>query len=491
MSKTLPIAVGALIIVAAGTTGVAWYTGTQVEPLLRQQVVDGNKQLEEALAGYGATGTLEMTSFERRLFTSTAHYVMTVQSPGFNGGQPLQVDSVADIEHGPFPWSRVKQLKLLPVMVAMNVRVEGSDGLAQLFGTPQGESPVQAHAAISYSRNLESQVNILPGQWQGPQGTFKFSGMQGVQRGSLDAKKLEVDVQTDSLEFTASDPARPMTLLMQGFKFHTGGIKGASDFYLGNSSLRIDSMAATAPGKPLFKVNNLTAEGSLEELSGKLKGSGDYRFEAVSIGDKPIGSGQMRWVFDNLDIEASRNLTHFYQYVVAPQAAAASQAQVPLRLQLTPVQQAELQTNLEKLLEGRPHVELQPLGLKTATGESHLNVSLDLARPSNLDLPGELLAQQMVSKVDAQLSVAKGTIRDLVTVQGQLGGLTDPISLKRNADGAANLASTMATLQGLAKLEGENIVSSLRYEAGNVDFNGQKMTVEQFAQFLMGAVGRQ
>lgn len=490
MSKTLSVAVGALIVLAAGTTGVAWYTGTQVEPLLRQQMVDGNKQLQEALAAYGGTGKVEMTSFERRLFTSTAHYVMTVQTPGFNGGQPLQADAVAQIEHGPFPWSRVKQLKLLPVMVAMDAQLQSS-GLTQLFGTAEGESPIQAQSAISYTRNIESRVRMLPGQWQGTQGTFKFSGMEAMQRGSLDAKKLEVDAHTDRFEFTANDPARPMTLLMESLNIHTGGIKGVSDFYLGNSTLRIDRMTATAPGKPLFKVDNLTAAGSLEELSGKLKGSGDYRFDAITIADKPIGSGQMRWVFDNLDIDASRNLTRFYQQVVAPQAAAAAQAQVPLRLQLTPTQQADLQANLEKLLDGRPHVELQPLGLKTANGESHLAVSVDLLRPADLDLPPALLASQMVSTIDAKLSVAKGTIRDLVTVQGQLGGLTDPTSLKSNADGAANLAATMATLQGLAKLEGENIVSSLRYEAGNVDFNGQKMTVEQFAQFLMGAVGQQ
>ena len=33
---------------------------------------------------------------------------------------------------------------------------------------------------------------------------------------------------------------------------------------------------------------------------------------------------------------------------------------------------------------------------------------------------------------------------------------------------------------GLAKVEGNNIVASLDYAAGQVDFNGQKMSLEDF-----------
>ena len=37
----------------------------------------------------------------------------------------------------------------------------------------------------------------------------------------------------------------------------------------------------------------------------------------------------------------------------------------------------------------------------------------------------------------------------------------------------------------LAKLEGNAVVSSLHYANNEVNFNGQKMTVEQFVGFLM------
>ncbi|MBF7144124.1 MULTISPECIES: YdgA family protein [Pseudomonas] len=490
MSKVLPVVVGVVVIAGAAITGVAWYTGTQVEPLLRQQVVEANAQLKSALAGYPATVTLELTGFERRLFSSTAHYVTTAQGAGFNAGAPLRMEATADIEHGPFPWLRVKQLKLLPVMVAADYRTQSSPELTQLLGMPTGESPLQAYATVGYGRTLDSHIQILPSKWQSSQGTLMLSAVDGTVAGTLDSEKMDFNARVDSAEFTGVGPQGEVQLNLKGVSVHSGGIKGASGFYLGNSAFQADRLTVGEASAPLLEIAKLTAQGSLEELEGKLKGAVDYQVGQMNVAGLPIGSLQLRMLFDNLNIEAMRNLAVFYQNVVAPQTAQITLEQQPLQLQFTPQQQAQVQADLDKLLEGRPHMELQPVGLKTANGESHLSVALDLAKPTAPNLPPELLMQQMITRLDANLSLAKGTLRDLATVQGQLGGPTDPAALAKNAEGAANLAVTLATLQGLAKLEGEALVSSLHYENGMVDFNGQKLTLEQFAQFLMGAVGR-
>jgi uncharacterized protein YdgA (DUF945 family) len=41
----------------------------------------------------------------------------------------------------------------------------------------------------------------------------------------------------------------------------------------------------------------------------------------------------------------------------------------------------------------------------------------------------------------------------------------------------------------LAKLEGNDIVTQLHYANNQVEFNGQKMTVEQFVGFVMSKLG--
>jgi len=49
--------------------------------------------------------------------------------------------------------------------------------------------------------------------------------------------------------------------------------------------------------------------------------------------------------------------------------------------------------------------------------------------------------------------------------------------------------SSMAVGSQFAKLDGNNIVSKLHYANNQVEFNGQKMTVEEFIGFLMSKVG--
>jgi uncharacterized protein YdgA (DUF945 family) len=41
----------------------------------------------------------------------------------------------------------------------------------------------------------------------------------------------------------------------------------------------------------------------------------------------------------------------------------------------------------------------------------------------------------------------------------------------------------------LAKLEDNNIVAKLHYANNQVEFNGQKMTVEEFVGFVMSKLG--
>jgi uncharacterized protein YdgA (DUF945 family) len=47
----------------------------------------------------------------------------------------------------------------------------------------------------------------------------------------------------------------------------------------------------------------------------------------------------------------------------------------------------------------------------------------------------------------------------------------------------------MAVGSQFAKLDGNNIVTKLHYANNQVEFNGQKMTVEEFVGFVMSKLG--
>ena len=61
MNKSAGVLLGIVVAVGAISAGGAWYTGTKLEGVLQQQVIESNKELQAALIGYDATATLELS----------------------------------------------------------------------------------------------------------------------------------------------------------------------------------------------------------------------------------------------------------------------------------------------------------------------------------------------------------------------------------------------------------------------------------------------
>ena len=75
MNKATGIIAGIVVVAAAATTGGAWYTGTQLEPVLDNAIEQANRELAASFSVDGQAGMqIELLSLERRFFTSTAHY---------------------------------------------------------------------------------------------------------------------------------------------------------------------------------------------------------------------------------------------------------------------------------------------------------------------------------------------------------------------------------------------------------------------------------
>ena len=139
-----------------------------------------------------------------------------------------------------------------------------------------------------------------------------------------------------------------------------------------------------------------------------------------------------------------------------------------------------MQTQLETLLAAKPKMAVEKLSVKTPNGESEFNLAVALAQPAALDQPPVEVTKQLLTSLDAKLQLSKPMIADLAGVQAQLAGQTDPQALAQVGTMTSDMVSNLAVGTGLAKVEGTNILATLNYAAGQVDFNGQKMSLEDF-----------
>ncbi|MFK3798511.1 YdgA family protein [Pseudomonas sp. NPDC088444] len=486
MKKSVNIAVGVVIVAGALVIAGAWYTGTRLEGVLGDAVEQGNQQIQAALVGHEGSASVQLLSLDRHFFTSTAHYKFTFQEPKLNEGQPVELLFEDKIEHGPFPWSRVKTLNLVPVMAASNMALEKNVFSEKWFEMTNGQSPLTGQFSMGYDRAAQGRVELLPFQFDSEGGSIKFSGFTLNASGTANGEKLEANGVLGDLDVTATSEEGPVHLLLKDVTFNTGGTKGKSGFYLGHSDAKAASVTFQAANQPAVVLKDFVNTSLLQEVEGNLAAQVTYDIANISFGGKDIGSSQMLWKFANFDIASTKNLLQFYQDKIQPQAQAAAATGQHYTPHLSPADQAFVQAEVGKLLAAKPHVELEKLSLKTTHGESRFNLSMDLGNPTSLDQPGSELLKQLLTNLDAKLVLSKPMIKDLATLQAQSAGITDPAAIAQNAQGAADSVGGMAIMFQLGKVEGDNIVSNLHYANDVVDFNGEKMSAQQFAAAMMG-----
>lgn len=489
MNKSAGIAAGVIVVVGALATAGAWYTGTKLEDVLRDSIQQANQELAASLKGSESTMTLEMVSIDRHVFSSTAHYRVVIHDENLtNEGKDAEFLFVDNIEHGPLPFSRLKSFKLLPVMAQSNFEMEQSPSAAKWFAMSKGTSPVKGHASVGYDRSTSGALLFSPLEMKDTDGTFSFSGLNLDVEASADAEKLKVQGNMDNFQLNVTSPEGEVAFGAKGFTFDMGGTKGKSGFYLGHNNLKIDHVLAQVAGQAPVVLKDLVGTSLAQEEGGNLAAQMSYNVGMINYSGKDVGALQSAFKVSNFDVAASQALYELYQTRILPQQQAANASGEKLELQLSPADQQLMDAQVIKLLAAKPHVELEKLALKTANGESHLRIAVDLTDTGATTQPSPDRVRNAIAQLDAKVVLSKPMISDLATLQAGLAGQTDPAAIAEQAKAASDMVGAMAVMLQIAKVDGDNVVSNLQYANDVVDFNGQKMTPEQFTALIMSKV---
>ncbi|MGE8153939.1 YdgA family protein [Pseudomonas vancouverensis] len=491
MNKSAGVLLGIVVAIGAISVGGAWFTGTRIEGVLNNSIADANKELQAAMVGSNGTASLELISLERHVFSSTAHYRLKGEGEMF-GETPIELLFVDHIEHGPLPFSRLMSLKWLPVMATSHYELERTPLTEKWFAAAKDQSPLTGVVNIGYDNAVNGNVQLQPLEMAlDEKSSMKFSGLSMDVSASAQAQKVKADGYMDSLKVTTvSEDQAPVQIELSGLTLASNLKKSTYGFYTGENVLELASGKSTFGVKQSvldfkkFEMKNLT-----EEKGTSASGRADYKVAEVALNGKTVGSAALAMSVKNLDIPATLSLMQVYQTKLQPYeraAAEATAAGLPApELKLTEAEEALLKSSLEKLLAGGPQVALENLSFNTTNGESRANLVLDLTKPQAIDLPTDQLVRQLIALLDFNLQVSKPMLVDVLTAQAQIDGQTDAKQIAEQATATADMFSSMAVGSQLAKLDGNNVVTKLHYANNQVEFNGQKMTVEEFAGFVM------
>jgi uncharacterized protein YdgA (DUF945 family) len=495
MNKSAGVLLGIVVAIGAVSAGGAWYTGTKIEGVLNTAIADANTELNAALVGSNGTASLELVSLERHVFSSTAHYRLKGEGEMF-GETPVELLFADHIEHGPLPFSRLVSFKWLPVMATSHYELERTSLTEKWFVAAKDKSPLTGVVNIGYDNSTSGTLELQPLDLVlDDKSNLKFSGLNLDVAASAQAQKVKANGYMNSLTLsTVAEDQTPLKVELNGLTLASNLVKSPYGYYTGENTLELTDSKTTFGAKQSvlglkkFEMKNLTAESGTSA-----SGRADYKVGEVSMNGKAVGAAQMAVSLKNLDIPATMSLMQIYQTKLQPYERAAAEAvaagEPTPELVLTPAEEAQVKTGLEKLLAAGPQVALENLSFNTANGESRANLVLDLTKPQTMDLPSDQLTLQLIALLDLNVQVSKPMLVDLLTVQSQLDGQTDAKVIADQATATADMFSSMAVGSQLAKLDGNNVVSKLHYANNQVEFNGQKMTVEEFVGFVMSKIG--
>lgn len=493
MSKAAAIVVGVIVVAGALASAGAWYTGTRLEGVLHDSIDKANQQFKESL-GRNNSMTLELVSLDRGTFSSVAHYSLKVHDENLSAdNQDVEFRFVDHIEHGPVPLSRLKTLNLVPVMALSQFELEKTPTTEKWFAVTKGAAPLHGNVSVGYDRAVAGTLQLTPLDIKDAGNTVNFSGLTVDFEGTAEAEKIKAVGNMDNLLLDIVSEDQPLKIELKGIGFDTGGTKGKSGFYLGHTNVKFDNLAVEVAGNPPVVLKDFINTNLMQEEGGSLAGQINYDLGMINYNGNDVGSASMAWKFNSFDVTATQALYQLYQTKIMPQQQAAALADRPFELNLSKADQEWMNAELEKLLAGKPHIELTKLGLKTANGESHMSLAVDLADPGKLDQQSSAaLGRNAIGQLDAKLSLSKPMMKDLSILQARItyGDQLDAKMMEEQGNAAADMVAGMATALQVARVEGDNVVSSLHYATNMVDFNGQKMTLDQFVNLVTSKVGQ-
>lgn len=475
MKKAL-VVIGGLVVVGAACTSVAWYTGKQLPEVLGTSLAQSNRQLAAALSGTGS-GKVELLSLESGVFSSEARYRVTLDGAE---GEHVQLDFIDHLEHGPFPLSRIKRGELAPVMAASNYALEKTEDSAPWYAVTGEKAPLYGNLSVGYGGAIRNELQMAPFEASGEDGfSLSFSGLTLHMESTLEGENLRLQGELGRVAMAMGADA-PMSVTLKGIDLSTDLTMSSYGYFVGSMNLDVAESALS------FGDNQSLRFGKFEQRDAyRIEDGGLSLKQAASLADinfsgHAIGSARMAWNVERLNPEAVGSLVAWYEQNL-PQFQA-------MALGVTPdtgammLDDPQLQAPLLKLLAGGPRITLQELSFKTANGESRFDLDLDLSGQGLAGIPLEQAFAQSVKSLQTNLKISKPMIGDLAALRATLEGLD--AGQVRQAAATGEMAGMIAAQSQMATVKGDDILVQLGYADGMVNFNGQKMTVDQFAALV-------
>lgn len=472
MNKKTGIAIAAAVaVVTAGALGTSYYMGGKLEQRFTEGIAKGND--------YGVK--IQITSYERGAFSSTAKTVWTLE----NDDESTQFTAEHKINHGPLPLGHAAEIHTrfnLPddVEPALKTALNGRSPLeiATKVGWGRSSSNVMTSPAVT-TRVKDSDMNWggmkiswdMPANLKGAKGSGHFAG--------LEFKDAEGSAAMDKADIRF-DIRQP-----EGQKFWTGPFAmNIAKF----ASSKIDD------GKTLGShVEGISMDSDTRLLGDVVEMTLKTGVKSAKLEDKQANDLVLDLAFNNVDAGWLNHVMDMNKRMKAKRSEAAQgeDADNDEDEMTSGDLRATMLKNLTQALTRKPSVEIKRLSMRTPEGVSEFSAAVQYVGDG--EKMGNLLKDL---KVSVKADMPKPLMQSLMQSRKRaslIAHLEDENDYKsEEIDSAAKIQTQgsleLLTKEGIFEDKDGKIRTEIVFANGEIQANGKPLSPEGTAMLMTEAM---
>ena len=474
--KTTNIVIGALVAAGVVWGGSTWYIGQQAKGQIGKSV----SNINEFLAQTAPNISLSEVSYEKGFLSSTGIYKLNINLPDL----PEELSNITflnKVYHGPLPL--IQEGSFTPALAISTTTLINNDNTKVLFDAANGQEPFISNSILSFAKEIENTLKTAPLKFVDKNSEITVEPMHAITHTNLDYAFFNTEATGGAIKAKGESTA---SISMDGFKLSNKTTRTANKNYIGDASVKFEKFNIADPAQSVL-IDSLDMNASTTESpNGLLNADITYSANKINVNKIDFGTTSMKMMLNNLDMKA---LNEF------------SRATASLDLSSASFEEEELADHFEtlfvKLADDKFEFHIDPFRIKATTGEASLNFGAAFNGEKASSESRESMAlftTEALRKANISFSVDDNLIQEFGSGVIQISEGTDKAEADAQAQILAAMANLVAEQSGMAIYKDGKTTSSVTYDAdqpedSQIDFNGKKMGLNEFAMKASSLLG--
>ena len=382
--------------------------GDKTQSRLENEIAEVNQYIQNTLNIKDFSFTHKKT--ESSIFST--HYIWGVNYQGKN------IDLVEqNIEHGPLPFSRIKQGMLSPVSYSSELTLIRNSDTEPFFKAFQQENPIVINYRYGYDKKIKGDAFIAPLSINDTEQKFKLTSEQHKISFNTNRELTDstVSLNFSGMNLSSLDKENPFSLIISPgtISSQSQADKDGKLAYLSNTNLDGMQLKFSEIDVAYKKLKSRT---KMNDDGKQISVQQQDEYQEISINDVPFGQLTTNIGYNRLDSAATKQLFSQLMQILKENfiLVLKNPSEISNSEELFAKNALRLGVSALALFNQKPEINYGPIHIRNKGGEASITADIGMILPELNKNATEEVILSMLSKINLNVQVEPATLSQLL-----------------------------------------------------------------------------